>query len=119
MYSIFLNGIKIGTTELEFCDSSMGVVFGKIISINDNLNYNFIKNYCEENNVEIIHNDFDDKLIGTQNIQELKVYNNSGIEITKNSGCNIEGMDNDGYQITILGIPNSLLEKEFPHHINK
>ena len=43
MYSIFLDGIKIGKTELEYSDSSMGVVFGKIISIDDNFNYNFIK----------------------------------------------------------------------------
>ena len=76
-----------------------------------------LKKYCEENNVELMHNDFDDKLIGTKNIPKLKVYNNSDLEITKDCGCNIEGMDSEGYQITILGIPSSLFEKEFLHHI--
>lgn len=32
-------------------------------------------------------------------------------------GININGMDSDFFEITILGVSYSLFEDEFPHHV--
>jgi len=113
MYSIFLDNVKIGTTMFENRDSSMGVVFGKINLIKEEFNYDYIKKYCLENNVQLTFDDPSEKLIATRNIPKLKIFNKLNIEITNKSGCNIEGMDKEGFQVTILGIPYSFFEKEF------
>lgn len=113
MFSVFLDGIKIGTTKLENRDSSMRVALGRINLINKMFNYDYIKKFCIENNIEIIFDDYSQKLIGTRNIPSLKIFKESNsIEIISEIGCNLEGMDEEGYQITVLGISNSFFEKE-------
>ncbi len=51
-------------------------------------------------------------------IAQLKVTSENGIEIMGN-GNQISGMDTQEYEITISGIPSTLLNKEFPHHIEQ
>lgn len=48
-FNVVLNGIKIGTSRLEYSDISMGVVFGRIEFENILSGYDFIKSYCLEN----------------------------------------------------------------------
>ena len=116
IYKILLNNKLLGTTELEFGDSTMGVVFGQINFIENNIGYEFIKKYCTDNLIEIQTDYPNDKLITTGLIEKLKIYNTENIELI-GLGNNIEGMDNDSYMITILRLDSEVYEKEFPEHI--
>jgi len=115
-YDTFLDDKIIGTTELEKADTPMGVVFGNLMFDNTVSGYDFLKAYCLTNNIEIITDNPDDKLIATADIPNLKVINPNGIEI-KGQGTNINGMDSDIFEITILGISYPFFEEEFPHHV--
>ncbi len=115
-YSILLDDKIIGTTELEKADASMGVVFGNVTFNNIVSGYNFLRTYCLSNNIEIITDYPEDKLIETTNIPNLKVINRNGIEI-KGQGTSISGMDSDIFEITIPGVSYPFFEEEFPHHV--
>lgn len=115
-YNIFLDDKLIGTTELEKADAPMGVVFGNVTFDNIVSGYDFLKTYCLTNNIEIITDYPDNKLIATTDIPNLKVINPNGIEI-KGQGTNINGMESDVFEITILGVSYPFFEEEFPHHV--
>ena len=114
-YQVILDGKKIGTTELEKADASMGVVFGKLRFEGIDSGYQFLNAYCRENNIETEDHP-EDKLISTRDITDLKVVNADGKEI-KGVASSISGMDADGFEITIEGIPYPFYETEFPHHV--
>lgn len=116
IYKILLNDKLFGTTKLEFGDPPMGVVFGQIDFAEKNIGYDFIKQYCTDNLIEIQTNYPKDKLISTGQIASLKVYNTENLELV-GIGNSIEGMDSDNYTITILGLDSEIYEKEFPEHI--
>lgn len=63
LYYIFLDNNKIGTTELEKGDAPMGGVFGIITFINISSGYDFFKNYCVANNIELVADYPEDRLI--------------------------------------------------------
>lgn len=115
-YTILLDNMIIGTTSLEKADPPMGVVFGKIDFIDITSGYDFFKTYCLANSIEMIAEDFDERLIATAYILNLKVIDPNGIEI-KGEGINVEGMDSDIYDVTIVGVPYPFFEEEFPHHV--
>jgi len=115
-YNVFFDNKKIGATELEKADAPMGVVFGRVTFDNIISGYDFLKTYCVKNNIVIITDYPEDKLIGTANIPNLKVVNSNGIEI-RGQVTNIEGVDSDGFDIIICGISYPLFEVEFPHHV--
>lgn len=117
-YKIFLDGSKIGVSELEKADAPMGVVFGKINFTEGNLNYEFFSDYCKRNSIEVGFEYPEDKLISTRSIPTLIVTNEKGIEI-KGSGTHICGMDSDGFEIEIFGVPYPFYEEEFPHHVKE
>jgi hypothetical protein len=118
IYKIYLKEIFIGTSRLEKADVPMGVVFGKITWIDDKFGYDFFKKFCLENKIELVYDFPKDKMISTMSIAQLKVTSENGIEIMEN-GNQISGMDTQEYEITISGIPSTLLNKEFPHHIEQ
>ena len=103
---------------MEKADASMGVVFGQIDSKTLSFGYNFIKDYCKSNNTEIAEDYPEDKLISTMTIDSLTVKSESDVEI-KGVGNQISGMDSDGFEITILGIPYPFYEEEFPHYVKE
>ncbi len=115
-YSIYLDSKKIGTTRFEKADAPMGVVFGEIIFVKDEWNYDSIKSYCLANHIEIADDYPEDKLISTRTLDTLKIKNDKGIEI-KGVGNQISGMDSDGFEISIEGITYPFYEEEFPHHV--
>jgi hypothetical protein len=115
-YKILLEDKEIGTTDFEKADAPLGVVLGRLNFNNENLNYQFIKDYCDKNNIEIAMDYPEDKLISTFSIPKLKVLNQNGIEIS-GVGNQISGMDNAEYEIEIFGIPYPFYEEEFPHHV--
>ena len=113
-YNILLDDKKIGTSLLEHADAPMGCVNGQITFLDKYLDYNFFSKYCKDNNIKA--NEYpEDKFISTQTIPTLKVLNEKGTEI-KGEGCYIAGMDSDGYEINIIGIPYPFFGEEFPHH---
>lgn len=116
IYKILLNDKLFGTTKLEFGDPPMGVVFGQIDFAEKNIGYDFIKQYCTDNLIEIQTDYPKDKLISTGQIASLKVYNTENLELV-GIGNSIEGMDSDNYTITILGLDSEIYEREFPEHI--
>ena len=115
-YDIFLDNKIIGTTKLEKADASMGVVFGRINFANIVVDYDFIKKYCLENDIELAIDYPEDKLISTRTMQNIKVRNKSGIEIIS-AGNQISGMDSDEFEITLEGVPYPFFKEEFPHHV--
>ncbi len=115
-YSIYLNGDLIGTTRLEKADAPMGVVFGIILFIESNIGYNFLKEYCKSNGIQLANEYPEDKFISTRTINSLVIRNEQGIEI-KGVGNQISGMDSEGFEISIEGIGYPFYEEEFPHHV--
>ncbi len=115
-YSIHLGDYKLGTTKLEKADAPMGVVFGIISFTEQDIGYDFIKDFCKSNKVELANDSPEDKLISTRTIEILKVVNESGVEI-KGTGNQIMGMDGENFEISLEGIPYLFYEKEFPHHV--
>jgi formylmethanofuran dehydrogenase subunit A len=118
VYSIYLGDYKFGTTHLEKADAPMGVVYGAIEFNDLNIGYEFIKDYCKKRQIELAADYPEDKLISTKTIDELKIVNDKGIEI-KGIGNQIDGMDNDGFEISIEGIPYPFYEEEFPNHVKE
>jgi len=115
-YNLFLDNIKIGTTKLENGDPPMGVVFGVLQFETENINYDYLKEYCERNKIQLASDYPEDKIIATRTIDGLKVINEKGLEI-KGIGNQITGMDNEEYEIQLEGVPYPLFQKEFPHHV--
>ena len=62
-FTIKLEDQIIGTTEFEFADAPMGVVYGKINFINIESPYLLFKNYCLENNIHINYDSENERLI--------------------------------------------------------
>ena len=116
IYKILLDDKLLGSTKLEYGDPPMGVVFGQINFAEKSIGYDFIKQYCIDNLIEIQTDYPSDILISTGQIANLKVYNPENLELV-GIGNNIEGMDSDNYTITILGLGSEIYEKEFPKHI--
>ncbi len=116
-YTIFLDNKKIGTTNFEYVDVSMGVVFGKISFTENYFGYNFIKDYCNKNNIE--YTDYqEERMISTMHIPNLSITNIKEVEII-GFGSYVEGMDSEGFKITIIGIDFSYYQQEFPQHIKQ
>ena len=116
MYRVELAGKLIGETRLEVADPPMGVVGGLIEwRISDNP-YQLLKKHCEEYGATI--NDLDPNLefIDTQTIDELRVFRLDGKEIEGIAGGVFSGFAEDGYHVTILGVPYPFYDEEFPHH---
>ncbi len=117
-YQVKLNGDTIAETLLETADPPMGVVSGKLNFSITECPYSFFKKYCEAHSVTVNQTEEEFGLIDTQNIKGLKVFNPEGVEITDVSGSSICGFQDDGYEITILGVPYPFYEEEFPDHVD-
>ncbi|MCT4665418.1 MAG: hypothetical protein N4A45_09325 [Flavobacteriales bacterium] len=118
-YNILVNELLIGKTELEKADAPMGVVYGFIEFYEIKSPYLFFRDLCFENNITINTDDPEFEFIDTQIIPELKVFRNDGLEIKGIIGNAITGMKDEGYEISILGIPYPFYQDEFPHHTRK
>lgn len=115
VYKVFLDDNIIGTTKFEKADPPMGVVSGLLNFIDIVCGYDFFKNYCTANTMELVYDYPEDKLLSTGTIPNLKIVDGNGIEI-KGVGNQINGMDGE-FEITLLGLSYPFLEEEFPHHV--
>lgn len=118
LYLIKLDGEIIGKTKLEYGDPPMGVAFGKIITSDKIIDYQFIKSYCLKNKFKLADHYPEEKFISTNTIEQLKVISPEGIEV-EGIGNQISGMDTEGFEITIMGISYPFYEKEFPYLVKE
>ena len=115
-YKIFLDDILIGTTNFEFADVPMGVVFGKVNFIDIENPYLFIKSYYLKNKTNFEHDDCEEFL--TSQIQRfIKVYKDNNEELI-DWGAYLSGLKDD-FQIDFMGIKSDLMLAEFPHHVKQ
>ena len=117
-YKIILDGKVIGQTRLEKADAPMGVVFGKIINDNNLITYEYLKNYCLNNEIELAEIDSNQKFVITRTIENLRIISAENIEI-KGNGNQITGSNDEGFEISIKGVPYPFFEEEFPHHVDE
>lgn len=115
-YTILLEGKKIGTSQLEYGDPPMGVVFGKIELTDATINYTWLRKYCKDKHITIGYDFPEDLMITTLAIPALQVFTDTGIEI-KAGALSLEGTDAEGYNINIVGVNSPSYEEEFPHHL--
>ena len=110
-YKIFLDDVLIGTTNFEFADVPMGVVYGKVNFIDFKNPYFFFKKYCDTNNTDYQFID-DEKYIQTFELKLIKISNNS--DFIRN-GASFCGFDED-FQIEMYNISSKIMKSEFLHH---
>ena len=96
----------------------MGLAYGKLQFNDSKFNYNYIKNYCIDNQIQLVSDDPEHNLLSTRTIKKLRVLKESNIEV-RGLGNQISGMDSDGYEISIEGIAYPFYEEEFPHHVKE
>ena len=94
----------------------MGVAFGELKFVEQRSGYHFIKDYCQKNQIKLVADFPEDKMISTMTIPELKVCDDNGVEI-EGIANQITGLDSEEYEISIFGIPYPFYEEEFPHHV--
>ena len=110
-YKIFLDDVLIGTTNFEFADVPMGVVYGKVNFIDFKNPYFFFKKHCDSNDIDYHFID-DEKHIQTFELKLIKRSNNSDFIINSASFC---GFDED-FQIEMYNISSKIMKSEFLHH---
>ena len=122
-FTIKLEEQIIGTTDFEFADVPMGVVYGKINFINIESPYLLFKNYCLANNIQINYDSETEKLIDTFIIPNLKVYYNDFQDELKGWGSSISGLEisDDGieFDITSYGLESETMSTLFEHHFDE
>ena len=111
-YKIFLDEILIGTTNFEFADVPMGVVYGKVNFIDFKNPYFFFKKYCDTNDIDYHFID-DEKYIQTFELKHIKI-NRSDSYFIRN-GASFCGFDED-FQIEMYNISSEIMKSEFLHH---
>lgn len=110
-YKIFLDDVLIGTTNFEFADVPMGVVYGKVNFIDFKNPYFFFKKYCDTNNIDYHFID-DEKYIQTFELKLIKISNNSDFIRNGASFCGF----NEDFQIEMYNISSKIMKSEFLHH---
>ena len=114
-YVVELDGKRIGTTALEKHDAPMGVVLGVINLDGHASGYDLFKRHCAANGVEV-DDQPDVRCLMTQFMPGIRVLSPEGTEI-KGAGITVSGFDDNGWEISILGIPYPFYGTEFPHHV--
>lgn len=110
-YKIFLDDVLIGTTNFEFADVPMGVVYGKVNFIDFKNPYFFFKKYCDSNDIDYHFID-DEKYIQTFELKLIKISNNSDFIRNGASFCGF----NEDFQIEMYNISSKIMKSEFLHH---
>ena len=111
-YKIFVEDILIGTTNFEFADASMGVVYGKVNFIDIENPYFFFKKYCDTNDIDYHFID-DEKYIQTFELKHIKI-NRSDSYFIRN-GASFCGFD-EYFQIEMYNISSEIMKSEFLYH---
>ncbi len=120
-FTIKLEEQIIGTTEFEFADVPMGIVYGKINFIDIESPYLLFKNYCLANNIHINYDSEKERLIDTAIIPNLRIYYNDFKEELKSWGSSISGIEisDDVFEITLYGLESETMSTLFKHHFDE
>ena len=122
-FTIKLEEQIIGTTEFEFADVPMGVVYGKINFIDIESPYLLFKNYCLANNIHINYDSEKERLIDTAIIPNLRIYYNDFKEELKSWGSSISGIEISDdvfeFEITSYGLESETMSTLFKHHFDE
>ena len=110
-YKIFLDDVLIGTTNFEFADVPMGVVYGKVNFIDFKNPYFFFIFFCYKNDIDYQFID-DEKYIQTFELKLIKISNNSDFIRNGASFCGF----NEDFQIEMYNISSKIMKSEFLHH---
>lgn len=115
-FKIFLDDIFIGTTNFEFADVPMGVVYGMVKFDNIDDPYLFLKQHYLSKNLQF---DFDDnKGFLTSEIQKvIKIFFNENNTQLLGWGAFLSGIKNE-FEITFLGLNSDIMKSEFNKHYN-
>ena len=123
IFKIKLEEQIIGTTEFEFADVPMGVVYGKINFIDIESPYLLFKNYCLANNIHINYDSEKERLIDTAIIPNLRIYYNDFKEELKSWGSSISGIEISDdvfeFEITSYGLESETMSTLFKHHFDE
>ena len=104
-YKIFLDDVLIGTTNFEFADVPMGVVYGKVNFIDFKNPYFFFIKYCDKNDIDYQFID-DEKYIQTFELKLIKISNNSDFIRNGASFCGF----NEDFQIEMYNISSKIMK---------
>ncbi|MCH1923527.1 hypothetical protein L9G74_04180 [Shewanella sp. C32] len=118
-YHIYLEQQYLGYSLLDKADPPMGVVMGNIVFVDIAAPYLLLRDYCVHHGIELNEDEPALALLITQSIAALRVIDDHGVVINgacKGAGATIAGMQDEGYQIEIFGIPYPFYEQVFPHH---
>lgn len=118
IYNIELDGKLIGTTRLEKADASMGVAFGQISFIDKFDQYQTLKNIFTSKGIQLTDEPEFELFMTHGPIDGIKITNDSCVEI-KGIGIQISGSNQDGFEVSVEGIPYPFYEEEFPHHVKR
>ena len=112
-YKIFLDDVLIGTTNFEFADVPMGVVYGKVNFINVENPYQFVKNFYLKNNADFECDD-EVEFIDSMIQDFIKIYYDEN-KLLIGWGAFLSCLK-DEFEITFSGIDSELMKSEFSHH---
>ena len=115
MYEVYYNENLIARSKLECGDPPMGVVTGVLIFSKTINKFDFLKNLLKNEDIDI---DEEEKMIQTTANPSWTVLSPKGKKI-EGVGTYLEGMESDGFYITILGVPYPFYEQEFPRHCKR
>ncbi|MEO0468805.1 MAG: hypothetical protein AAF206_04225 [Bacteroidota bacterium] len=116
-YKIVLDGTEIETSRLEKADAPMGVVWGEIAFQEIPSPYRLFKDHFVKHGIAINADDPEHGFLDTQTISGLQVFRQDEREIKGIAGNSITGMEEEGYEISIMGIAYPFFAEEFPHHV--
>lgn len=102
IYEIFLNDTRIGLTKLENADISLGLLFGEVYWIKIPSPYDFIKDYCVQNQLDFKDN-AEDEIISTGHIPLLCIVDKEGLVI-EGEEHSLFGSDADVFEIGLEGV---------------
>jgi hypothetical protein len=115
IYQIWLADTLIGTTLLEKADPPMGCVIGQIVPIINDFGYDFIKRTYVAHQIGFAFDYPEDKVIVTFKNDLLSVVTPEG-KVMESLGNQIGGMEDEGFNIRIEGVPYPFYAEEFPKH---
>jgi len=115
-YDIYLGTYKLGKTSFELTHSSNGVVFGIIDFKKGITGYDFLKQWCKTNQIELEIDLPEDQIMLTKSISPLTIKDEDGMTLNWISN-QITGIADHDFELSVQGIscPINLDSDQFKH----
>lgn len=102
-YDIYLGTHKLGKTSFQLTNSTQGIVFGLIDFKEGITGYEFLKNWCVNNQVELEIDLPEEQIILTKGILPLTLKDEDGAILHWTSN-QITGIANHDFELSVQGI---------------